>query len=104
TKVPERAGAAHESEDTQPLCVDIDVALAALADGRLHNGYLIMALQWLALNRHRIGAFAAGGLCHDPARPRRGGSACGSRNRLGCRNVGYPISRTRAGPPRVHLA
>jgi len=69
TKVPERAGAAHESEDTQPLCVDIDVALAALADGRLHNGYLIMALQWLALNRHRIGAFAAGELSHDRAGP-----------------------------------
>jgi len=45
------------------------VALAALADGRLHNGYLIMALQWLALNRHRIGAFAAGELSHDGSGP-----------------------------------
>jgi len=69
TRVPERAGAADESEDTRPLCVDIDVALAALADGRLHNGYLIMALQWLALNRHRIGAFAAGELSHDGSGP-----------------------------------
>ena len=69
TRVPERAGAAHESEDTRPLCVDIDMALAALADGRLHNGYLIMALQWLALNRHRIGAFAAGELSDDGSGP-----------------------------------
>jgi ADP-ribose pyrophosphatase len=65
TQVPERAGAAHESEDTQPLCVDIDVALAALADGHLHNGYLILALQWLALNRHRVGAIAGAEPDHD---------------------------------------
>jgi hypothetical protein len=45
------------------------MALAALADGRLHNGYLIMALQWLALNRQRIGAFAAGELSHDRSGP-----------------------------------
>jgi ADP-ribose diphosphatase len=59
-KVPERAGAAAETEETQPLCVDVDAALAALAAGQLHNGYLIIGLQWLALNRHRIGAILAG--------------------------------------------
>jgi ADP-ribose pyrophosphatase len=69
TKVPERAGAAHEAEDTRPLCVAIDAALAALADGKLHNGYLIIALQWLALNRHRIGAIAAGEPDHDRSGP-----------------------------------
>jgi ADP-ribose pyrophosphatase len=59
-EVPEAAGAADETEDTRPLCVDIDAALAALGGGKLHNGYLIMGLQWLALNRHRISAIVAG--------------------------------------------
>jgi ADP-ribose pyrophosphatase len=59
--VPERAGAASETEDTQPLCVDVEAALAALAAGRLHNGYLLIGLQWLALNRHRINGIIAGG-------------------------------------------
>jgi ADP-ribose pyrophosphatase len=59
-RVPERGGAAHESEDTRPFCVDVDTALAALGEGRVHNGYLILALQWLALNRHRVGVIAAG--------------------------------------------
>src|SRR5262245_18686676 len=54
--VPERAGAATETEDTRPLCVDVEAALTSLAAGRLHNGYLIIGLQWLALNRHRIDA------------------------------------------------
>jgi hypothetical protein len=36
------------------------VALAALSEGKLHNGYLIIGLQWLALNRDRIDAIAAG--------------------------------------------
>src|SRR5262245_59837299 len=59
-EVPERAGAADETEDTHPLCVDIDAALAALREGKVHNGYLILALQWLALNRNRIGVIIAG--------------------------------------------
>lgn len=57
--VPKRAGAATETEDTQPICVDIERALAALDEGKLHNGYLIIALQWLALNRHKLKAIAA---------------------------------------------
>jgi len=61
-KVPERAGAAGEAEDTRPLRVDIDAALAAPTEGKLHNGYLIIALQWLALNRHRIGEIVAGAI------------------------------------------
>jgi ADP-ribose pyrophosphatase len=60
TTVPERAGAAHEHEETRPLCVAIEAALAALNAGQMHNGYLIIALQWLALNRHRIAKIAAG--------------------------------------------
>ncbi len=60
TAVPERAGAAGETEDTQPICVAIETALAALAEGKVHNGYLIIALQWLALNRHKLAAITAG--------------------------------------------
>jgi ADP-ribose pyrophosphatase len=52
--VPERAGAAAEAEETRPLRVDIDHAIAALAQGRISNGLLIIALQWLALNRERL--------------------------------------------------
>lgn len=57
--VPERAGAATETEDTQPICVDIETALAALDEGKVHNGYLIIALQWLALNRYKLETIAA---------------------------------------------
>ena len=34
--------------------VPIDAALAALAAGTVRNGPLIIALQWLALNRGRL--------------------------------------------------
>lgn len=54
SKVPERAGAAHEQEDTRPLRVPIGRALAALAEGKLHYGAAILGLQWLALNRARL--------------------------------------------------
>ena len=53
--VPERAGAAAEHEETVPMRVPIDAALAALAAGTVRNGPLIIALQWLALNRGRLG-------------------------------------------------
>jgi ADP-ribose pyrophosphatase len=52
--VPERAGAAAEHEETVPMRVPIDAALAALAAGTVRNGPLIIALQWLALNRRRL--------------------------------------------------
>jgi ADP-ribose pyrophosphatase len=54
TKVPERAGAAHEHEDTRPMRVPVDRALAALAGGTMRYGALVVGLQWLALNRHRL--------------------------------------------------
>jgi ADP-ribose pyrophosphatase len=53
-QVPERGGAPAEREVTRPLRVPIDAALAALAQGTMRNGVLIMALQWLALNRARL--------------------------------------------------
>ena len=52
--VQERAGAAAEHEETVPMRVPIDAALAALAAGTVRNGPLIIALQWLALNRGRL--------------------------------------------------
>ena len=53
-RVPGRAGAAAEHEDTVVMRVPIDAALAALAGGAIRNGPLIVALQWLALNRGRL--------------------------------------------------
>ena len=54
SRVPERAGAAAEHEETVPMRVPIDTALAALANGTVRNGPLIIALQWLALHRGRL--------------------------------------------------
>lgn len=60
-RLPERAGAAHEAEDTRPLRVPIDRALAALVAGGLHYGAAVVALQWLALNRARLADIARKG-------------------------------------------
>ncbi len=54
SQVPANAGAADETEQTRPIRVRIDDALDALRRGTIHNGYLIMALQWLALNRELL--------------------------------------------------
>jgi ADP-ribose pyrophosphatase len=54
SRVPERAGAAHEMEDTRPLRVPIGHALEALRAGSLHNGPAVISLQWLALNLARL--------------------------------------------------
>jgi ADP-ribose pyrophosphatase len=51
---PARAGAEKESEETMPFRVPIDDALVALAAGSFVNGYTVIALQWLALNRARL--------------------------------------------------
>jgi ADP-ribose pyrophosphatase len=59
TQVPERAGAAHEQEDTRPMPVSIDRALQALAAGAMHYGAAVAGLQWLALNRARLPEIAA---------------------------------------------
>jgi ADP-ribose pyrophosphatase len=59
-RVPAYAGAANEKEATRPMRVSIDTALAALERGRMRNGFLIIALQWLALHRDRLDAIVAG--------------------------------------------
>jgi ADP-ribose pyrophosphatase len=58
--IPDRAGAAHEKEATRPMRVPIDTALGALGRKGMRNGFLLMALQWLALNRDRLDAIVAG--------------------------------------------
>ena len=54
SQVPEKAGAADEAEHTRPVTVPIDAALQALAAGAIVNGYCVIGLQWLALNRDRL--------------------------------------------------
>jgi ADP-ribose pyrophosphatase len=54
SKVLARAGVAHEAEDIEPFVVSIDDAIAALGQGRIANGILVSALQWLALHRDRL--------------------------------------------------
>jgi ADP-ribose pyrophosphatase len=55
------AGAAAEREETVPLRVPIDAALAALSGATMHNGLLVLALHWLALNRGRLREIAGDG-------------------------------------------
>ena len=62
SKMLERAGAAHEQEDTRPLRVPIERALEALKAGELHYGAAVLALQWLALNRGRLREIARAGV------------------------------------------
>jgi ADP-ribose pyrophosphatase len=52
--LPEHAGAATEHELTRPFAVPLDLAIAAATDPRPRNAYLLLALQWLALNRGRL--------------------------------------------------
>ncbi len=59
--VPERAGLDVEQEQTIPMRFSVDEAIAAISSGRLTNGYLLHALNWLALNRHRLKAIVANG-------------------------------------------
>jgi ADP-ribose diphosphatase len=54
TKIPERAGADDEQEETRPLRVPVERALVALEAGSMNYGGSVLALQWLALNRHRL--------------------------------------------------
>jgi ADP-ribose pyrophosphatase len=57
-QVPKRGGAAAEHEEIALIRVPLDGALNALAAGSMHNGPLIVALQWLALNRSALAELA----------------------------------------------
>jgi ADP-ribose pyrophosphatase len=54
SQIPERAGLATEREETFLVRVPVDRALAAVAARSLRSGPLLMALNWLALNRGRL--------------------------------------------------
>lgn len=56
SEVQEGAVATVDSEQLYLMRVPIDAALAALNSGALRNGPLLIALQWLALNRDRLPA------------------------------------------------
>lgn len=55
-RVPVRAGAEHEQENTRPIRAPVSRALEALAAGQLHYGAAVLALQWFALNREGVAA------------------------------------------------
>ncbi|WP_425105310.1 NUDIX domain-containing protein [Ancylobacter sp.] len=60
--VPDIAGEPGETELTLPFLVPVDEALAALsapAPAPVANGFVLIALQWFALNRARVEAFVA---------------------------------------------
>jgi len=53
-QVPETSGAAAEGERIVTIRIPIDAAMAALGRNDMRNGPLLIALQWLALNRGRL--------------------------------------------------
>lgn len=55
-RIKEGAVATADGEQLYLMRVPIDAALAALDGGALRNGPLLIALQWLALNRTRLAA------------------------------------------------
>ena len=54
--VPAKAGAPAEAEYIEPFRVTIQQAIAALETRAVCNGVVLMALQWLALHRERLGS------------------------------------------------
>lgn len=54
SKLPEKAGLAAEREETRPIRVKIDDALAAMASGSMQYGAARFGLQWLEINRGRL--------------------------------------------------
>jgi ADP-ribose pyrophosphatase len=60
SRVPERTHAT-EGERISVMRVPIDAALAALQAASVQNGPLVIALQWLALNRARIAGLLRAG-------------------------------------------
>lgn len=66
-KVPSEAGEPEEMELTHPFLLPVEAAMVALtapAPGLIGNVFTLTTLQWFALNRSRVDAFAAE---HSPA-------------------------------------
>jgi len=60
SRAPERTHATA-GERISVMRVAVDAALAALQAGNMHNGPLVITLQWLALNRGRVAALLRAG-------------------------------------------
>jgi ADP-ribose pyrophosphatase len=56
TTAHEAAGLAHEGEDIRVLRVAVAEALSRLRNGQVDSAWLLIALQWLALNRDGVRA------------------------------------------------
>ena len=54
--LPDHAGAAGEAEFTEPFAVSPEVALKAVDEGRMRNGFTILGLLWFARHRQAIRA------------------------------------------------
>lgn len=54
--LPDHAGAAGEAEFTEPFAVSPDVALKAVDEGRIRNGFTLLGLLWFARHREAIRA------------------------------------------------
>ena len=59
TRLPAHSGAEGEGECIEVLRLPFDEVPALLDGGRVHNGPLILALQWLQLNRDGLDAILA---------------------------------------------
>ena len=54
SRVPERAGAVDEAEDTRPMRIPLKRLVAAFPNMSCCSGFTIIALQWLMLNRDNL--------------------------------------------------
>jgi len=52
--LPDHAGAAQEAEFTEPFAVSPEVALKAVDEGRIRNGFTVLGLLWFARHRDTI--------------------------------------------------
>ncbi len=53
-RLPDHAGAAGETEFTEPFAVSPEIALKALDEGRIRNGFTVLGLLWFARERANI--------------------------------------------------
>ncbi|MFT3811166.1 MAG: NUDIX domain-containing protein [Micropepsaceae bacterium] len=53
-RLPAHAGAAGETEYTEPFAVSPAIALKALDEGRIRNGFTVLGLLWFARERANI--------------------------------------------------
>lgn len=56
SKLPEFAGASGEAEFTEPFAISPEVALKAVDEGRVRNGFTILGLLWFARHKAAIRA------------------------------------------------